>query len=213
MRPVGYSKTLLLFGCLAWLGLVAGGLHFVWGYENSPGRSGAPPMHWPDDSAIRRNPELPTLVLFIHPHCPCSRATIGELAILMARSQGRVHATAVFVTPAGFKGWERTDLWTSARDIPGVTISVDENGVEAQRFRSETSGQVALYGQNGQLLFSGGITGSRGHSGDNAGRTAIQSLLANGQVSTKETPVFGCPLVKDDSNNTPKEFCDAPHGK
>ena len=212
MKPLRSSRILLLLGCLAWLGLVGGGLYFVWGYENSPGRSGVPPMLWPDDSAIRRNPELPTLVLFIHPHCPCSRATIGELAILMAGAQGRVHATAVFVKPAGLKGGEGTDLWTSARDIPGITMSVDENGVEAKRFRSETSGQVALYDQNGQLLFSGGITGSRGHSGDNAGRTTIQSLLANGQVPWKETPVFGCPLIKADSNKTPEEFCNAPHG-
>src|SRR5215210_1485758 len=140
MKPLRSSRIFLLLGCLAWLGLVGSGLNFVWGYENSPGRSGVPPMHWPDNSAIRRNSEVPTLVLFIHPHCPCSRATIGELAILLALFQGRVSATAVFVKPAGFNGWERTDLWASARDIPGVTMIVDENAVEAQRFQSETSG-------------------------------------------------------------------------
>ena len=63
----------------------------------------------------------------------------------MAHSQGLVNANAVFVKPAGFEAWEKTDLWRSVTDIPGVNISVDEDGVEAQRFRSETSGQVALY--------------------------------------------------------------------
>lgn len=85
----------------------------------------------------------------------------------MAHSQGLVNANAVFVKPAGFgESWEQTDLWRSATDIPGVYSTVDENGVEARRFGSATSGQVALYSGEGQLLFSGGITGSRGHSGE-----------------------------------------------
>jgi hypothetical protein len=38
----------------------------------------------------------------IHPHCPCSRASIGELSILMAHSRGRLAAFVVFVEPPGF---------------------------------------------------------------------------------------------------------------
>jgi hypothetical protein len=134
------------------------------------------------------------------------------LAILMAHSQGRVNANAVFVKPAGFdEAWEKTDLWNSATDIPGVNVSTDD-GAEALRFRSETSGQVALYSAGGRLLFSGGITGSRGHFGDNDGRTAIESLLAGGKAARTETPVFGCPLQKDSSGNQSEEFCNAIHG-
>lgn len=207
-----YSRTVLLLACVAWLGAVGYGLRFVWAYENSPGRSGTPPATWPTESAIKRTHDLPTLVLFIHPHCPCSRATIGELAILMAHSQGLVNANAVFVKPAKADAWEKTDLWSSASEIPGVNLSIDENGVEATRFQSETSGQVALYSAGGQLLFSGGITGSRGHSGDNNGRSAILSILTTGNASKTETPVFGCPLVKDGSSNQSEEFCHALHG-
>jgi hypothetical protein len=204
-----YSRTILLLASVAWLGAVGYGLRLVWVYENSAGRSGSPPTTWPTESAIRSKPGLPTLVLFLHPHCPCSRATVGELALLMAHSQGRVNANAVFVKPAGFEAWEKTDLWNSASDIPGVTMNVDENGVEAQRFRSETSGQVALYSAEGTLLFSGGITGSRGHSGDNEGRSAILSILATGKAPKIQTPVFGCPLVKGASGNQSEEFCHA----
>ena len=71
---------------------------------------------------------------------------------------------------------------------------VDDNGVEARRFHAVTSGQTALYDIEGRLLFSGGITGSRGHSGDNAGRSAIVSLLNTGDAERTETSVFGCPL-------------------
>lgn len=203
----------LLLTCIVWLSVVGYGLRLVRGYENSPGRTGTPPTKWPENSEIKRKSELPTLVLFIHPHCPCSRATIGELAILMAHSQGLVNANTVFVKPDGFgKAWEKTDLWRSATDIPAVYVTVDENGVEARRFGSETSGQVALYSAEGQLLFSGGITGSRGHSGDNDGRSAILSLLATGKAAKTETPVFGCPLVKETSNKQSEEFCNASHG-
>jgi len=211
MKLVRNSRTVFLLACVVWLVAVGYGLRLVWTYENSPGRSGTPPTAWPTESAIKRTPGLPTLVLFIHPHCPCSRATIGELAILMARSQSVVNANTVFVKPAGFEGWEKTDLWSSAADIPGVKLSVDENGVEANRFQSETSGQIALYSAQGKLLFSGGITGSRGHSGDNDGRTAIQSLLAGDKAAGTKTPVFGCPLVKDTSNTESEEFCSALH--
>jgi len=154
MKLARKSRTVFLLACVVWLVAVGYGLRLVWAYENLPGRSGTPPTTWPTGSTIKRTPGLPTLVLFIHPHCPCSRATIGELAILMAHSQGQVNASAVFVKPDGFEEWEKTDLWSSAADIPGVKLSVDENGVEAKRFQSETSGQIALYSAQGKLLFT-----------------------------------------------------------
>src|SRR5712691_5642885 len=62
-----------------------------------------------------------------------------------------------------------------------------------------TSGQTVLYDSQGRLLFSGGITGSRGHSGDNAGRSSIVSLVNAGVADQKETIVFGCPLFNPNS--------------
>jgi hypothetical protein len=112
----------------------------------------------------------------------------------MAQAQGRVTAYALFVKPAGSSDdWEKTDLWESAARIPGVKVIADD-GVEAQRFNAMTSGQTVLYDADGHLLFSGGITGSRGHSGDNAGRSAIVSLLFTGESDQAKTSVFGCPL-------------------
>ena len=130
----------------------------------------------------------------------------------MTHSHRLVNANVVFVKPAGFdEAWEQSDLWRSAMAIPGVTVTEDENGVEARRFGSETSGQVELYSATGALLFSGGITGSRGHSGDNDGRTAILSLLTTGRAAKTETPVFGCPLHNAPSTAKSEEFCDANH--
>ena len=96
------SRVLLVIVSIAWVGTVAAGLGYVWVYENSPSELAKAPALWPSESKILRRTNMPTLVLFIHPHCPCSRATIGELAILMAHAQGRVNANIQFVKPIGF---------------------------------------------------------------------------------------------------------------
>ena len=189
------TRLLLLVGCALWLSATVVGTGFLWDYENTPGKASAAPARWPEASRLRLSDEGATLVLLAHPHCPCTRASIGELARLMAQAEGRVKAYVLFVKPPGFAfEWEKTDLWSGAAAIPGVSVVRDDEGVEALRFRAVTSGQVALYDRGGALLFSGGITSARGHAGDNAGRAAIVSLLTKGEAEQSETPVFGCPL-------------------
>lgn len=110
-------------------------------------------------------------------------------------------AYVLFLKPAGFNdNWEKTDIWQSAAGIPGVKPIIDYDGVEAGRFHGTTSGQTFLYDAEGRLLFSGGITIARGHAGDNAGRSAIVSLVNTGTAGQTETPVFGCPLFDDNSD-------------
>lgn len=180
---------------LLWLIAVAAGMRVLWNYENAPGTAGDPPAKWPTQSRIPRTTGLPTIVVMGHPKCPCTRATIGELALIMAHLHDRATAVAVFVRPHGTPdGWDDTDLRRSAAAIPGVTVMSDLDEVEVDRFNAEVSGQTMLYNASGKLLFSGGITASRGHSGDNDGRSAIVSFVANGNAETSRTPVFGCAL-------------------
>jgi hypothetical protein len=194
------ARLILLTTIVLWLAAVSVGLWILWGYENTPGVSAKPPMVWPADSRIQRARDRATLVIIAHPHCPCTRATVGELAAIMAHAQGRLNAYVLFLKPAGFsEDWERTDLWHSAASIPGVSVLDDDGGAEARRFNSSTSGQTILYDREGRLLFSGGITASRGHSGDNAGRGAIVSLVNEGAADRSETFVFGCPLFDKNS--------------
>ncbi|HVG32635.1 MAG TPA: hypothetical protein VM911_06125 [Pyrinomonadaceae bacterium] len=198
-RPRALKPVLFTFTVL-WLLAVSTGLWILWGYENTPGVGAKPPRMWPADSRIQRPLDRATLVLTVHPHCPCSRATVGELAEIMAHAQGRLNAYVLFLKPAGFsEDWEKTDLWQTAAGIPGVSVIVDDRGLEARLFNSSTSGQTILYDASGDLLFSGGITGSRGHSGDNAGRSAIISLVNEKVTERAETFVFGCPLFDKNS--------------
>jgi hypothetical protein len=190
-------KTLLLASvAVLWLVTVGVGLVKLSHYSLSPGAAGAPPLQWPASSRIQREPGQFTLVVAAHPQCPCSRATIGELSQLMTRNQRRVTAYVLFVRPAGFTDdWVRTDLWRSAAAIPGVTPIRDDEGVEALRFGAVTSGQTMLYDGEGRLMFSGGVTGARGHYGDNAGLAAVNAMLNGEETGLRASPVFGCALV------------------
>jgi hypothetical protein len=199
-KPRRRTRVILLSGAIAWLTLVTIGLWMLLGYENSPGIAAAPPVQWPANSRIHPTPHQATLVILAHPRCPCTRASIGELASIMAHSQGRLTAYVLFIKPDGVPDdWELTDLWQSASRIPGVQVIQDNEGIEARLFHAATSGQAILYDSQGRLLFTGGITASRGHSGDNAGRSAIVSLVNAEGSDQRETRVFGCPLFNPQS--------------
>jgi hypothetical protein len=205
---MNFKKNRLILSATSalWLLMVCAGIGILWRYESTPGLAAAAPERWPDGSRIERARDGATLVMLAHPHCPCTRASIGELDRLMTQAQGRVKTYVLFVKPPNFAdAWVQTDLLASAAAIPGVVVVRDDEGVEAARFRATTSGQTMLYDTVGKLLFSGGITSARGHAGDNAGRAAIVSLLATNEAAQRETPVFGCPLFAQTECSVGKE--------
>lgn len=178
---------------LAWAGGAVFAAHALFKYETQPGDVGHVSSAWPSDSTIQPAPDRPTLVMLAHPQCPCTRASIEELAQIMARVQGKVRAYVLFYAPKGSStDWENTGTRRSAARIPGVTVLSDVDGIEGERFGAETSGHTFLFDQGGRLLFNGGITASRGHSGDNAGESAIASLINNHASLQTHTFVFGC---------------------
>jgi hypothetical protein len=193
MKP---AKSLItVVAAATWLLAIGIGVRVLTGYESAPGDAGAPPKKWPAESRIQLATDRATLVMLAHPHCPCTAASVDELARVMARVQGKANAYVLFLKPEGSADdWEKTGLWQRAASIPGVTVLSDADGREAHRFNIETSGHTLLFDAAGDLWFSGGITASRGHSGDNAGESAIISLLTSGVVERSKTLVFGCSL-------------------
>jgi hypothetical protein len=180
---------------VVWLVAVLGCSVLLWRYKSTPGPAGAAPSRWPVESSIARATDAPTLLMFAHPWCPCTRASIGELAVVLSKANGRVKAHVLFDRPSSESDdWTNTDLWRQATAIPGVTAHVDADGAEAKRFGAETSGHVVLYDAGGALLFAGGITNARGHAGDSEGRRAVLSLLASGKANRSAAPTFGCSL-------------------
>lgn len=178
-----------------WFLVVLAGTLLMAQYSQTAGAVGAVPEQWPDTSLRFNNPDQSRLVLFLHPRCPCSRATLSELELIMANCQGLLSAQVLFIQPEGVsEDWVKTDLWNAAAAIPGVNVSIDPEGQEARRFQAVTSGQTLLYDAHGGLLFQGGITLARGHAGDNPGRDAIEDLLKHKITHPASTPVFGCVL-------------------
>ena len=173
------------------------GFRALLNHEHTPGADGAVPAKWPS-SQLQVGNGRPSLVMLAHPRCPCTRASVGELAQIMARVGDKVNAYVLFYTPEDSDaGWRDSDVQRSASKIPGVTVVADVGGREAQRFGAETSGHTLLFAADGSLLFNGGITLSRGHAGANAGESAIVALVKNEKPARASTFVFGCSLATD----------------
>jgi hypothetical protein len=193
------THLLARFAVAVWLLGVGAVLFWMSRYSSTAGQSGRPPLVWPSSSALSPATTGSTLLLFVHPHCPCTRATLRELELLLAECNGALSALVLFHQPHGVPAdWTKTDLWRAACRTKGVTAQVDRAGVEAKRFQAQTSGMALLYDTQSRLLFSGGITLARGHSGDNPGRSTIAALVRGTLSSPARTPVFGCPLFDDE---------------
>ena len=153
------------------------------------------PPGWAAASGIRRSADRFTLILFAHPQCPCTRASIAELAIVDARTGKRIHKIVVFSKPHGtIAEAAASDLWRQASRIPDTTVLFDADGSATRAFGAAVSGHTLLYDPAGRLLFSGGITVSRGHEGDNTGLIAIERTVLGHPPTNTRTPVFGCSL-------------------
>jgi len=191
-------RTFVAFAAI-WAAAVGVGLSLLTGYSAQAGEGAAAPVTWPSDSVLSPNQDEFTLAMMVHPKCPCSRASIGELAKLMRRVDEKVDAHVFFTRPTKMKSnWEQTDLWDSASRIPGVTVHADPGGRQARLLGSKTSGQVVLYGRDQALLFAGGITPARSHMGDNRGTFAVERLVNEDSPLTDNTAVYGCELFSGD---------------
>jgi hypothetical protein len=177
-----------------WALALGGGSAFLVRYAGTPGPSAAAPERWPVASRVRRQAGEPTLVMILHPHCPCSRASLRELEKILARAPSAA-AHVLFTEPSGAEpGWADTDIVRAASAIPGVEVLVDHRGEETRRCGATISGQVLVYDAEGREAFRGGITAARAHEGDNDGARAVLALLSGKGAGTAEAPVFGCPL-------------------
>ena len=200
------DKTLWAIAAL-WLGLASGGLFAMADYGSEEGKVGSAPARWPDglQAMIEPDSARPTLVLFAHPLCPCTRASLWELESITNRLYGMVDLHVLFYEPENISSmndtWEASALKKMAAKLPGTQMHRDVEGDIAQHFGAYTSGQVLLYDTDGNLQFAGGITPSRGHTGTNPGRAAVISAVISDAgvdpLAPRINPVFGCSLHEE----------------
>ncbi|PQO45433.1 hypothetical protein [Blastopirellula marina] len=185
-----------------WVIAVVGVLGSMIAYGGMAGAQLPAPKFWPNDTTIARSLDKPTLLVFLHPECPCSRATLDNLEPVI-----RDRDIAVVVICLG-----QLDL-DSCEDLDhlggchsqlrrwsqysNVNLVSDPVGQESDRFGAATSGYCLLFDGKGQLLYRGGVTSSRGHRGANAGVASLTTILDRSGPATDTYPVYGCPLQEE----------------
>lgn len=189
------SRSRVVGVLVLWCGAVAGGLALQWRYDHTPGAREDSPGEWPRTEVLTRGPTGLTLVMLAHPRCPCTRASLQVLASVMERARGRLSAHVLLWVPGrGDADWHEGELWRRAREIPGVQVHADVEGQEARRFGALTSGHTVVYGADGRLVFSGGLTPARGQPEEGAGAEALLALARREVSGEARADVYGCGL-------------------
>lgn len=180
---------------VVWLLCVAFSFWKLFAYANTPSDIGRPTHSKPVRTGMAHIDHRPELVVFLHPHCSCSRATLSELERLLPHIDA--HVRIFFYAPSS-KGpeWVKSSLWKRARSFPNVDVIEDADGAESDAFGARVSGHVFLYDGHGKLVFSGGITPARGHEGDSQGKDSILSFFRGQRSTTSIARVFGCALKR-----------------
>lgn len=197
---------------LRWVGVLWGvtlalGLAWLAWYGTRPAPAQAMPATWPADLLGPRLGPGAELVVFVHPRCPCTRASLAELADLrhnLERDGVALQLTAVVYRPASAPAdWapsEHTQPDAVADAIAPLTpqrVVVDRAGALTAAGGVSGSGTVWAYAADGSAVFVGGLTPSRGHRGITTAHAALHAALQTGRAPAVplEYPVYGCPIV------------------
>lgn len=192
LDPAMRSKR-LTYGVLAtlWLLAIAAGFFVLERHRFAAGE-GVPSMAAavaPPDATE----EKALLVVSLHPECPCSRASVEELDRALVHAPDNLSVRVLMADHPNLPHpVQESAMWRRVARIPGVILEVDPRGQTARAFGLHTSGEVAYYGADGRLRYSGGITGSRGHEGANPGRAQLEKVLRGVEDETVRTVVYGC---------------------
>ncbi|MDG3005852.1 hypothetical protein [Paludisphaera mucosa] len=189
------KMSLGMVATVSWGVAVASGFGLLCRYESAPGAAGPPPDAWPAGSGLARDGSRPNVLMFAHPRCPCTLASLIELERLAGGCKGAASIRVLFFRPEGAgDGWARSAAWSKAESMPGVAVQLDPGGAEARRFGAATSGHVLVFDAGGRLAFSGGITRGRGVEGPNDWSAEAAESAIGVRVRCRDGPVFGCPL-------------------
>jgi hypothetical protein len=190
------KKTLIFVGIGVWLVAVLAAFGLVWRYKTTPGPEAQAPATWPRSSSVVPTTGKANLVMFVHPQCPCTKASMAELARLAVELGDQAQIHVVLVRPDGTEdGFEEGTIAERARAIAGTRIYLDRGGTESARFGAQTSGATVLYTDDGKLAFSGGLTTARGHEGRSPASERISNVVKrHARTHAATAPTFGCEL-------------------
>jgi hypothetical protein len=197
------SKTyMLVFFTAAWLIALVPGVRYLFKYENTAGKQGIAPAYLQNTSIPSGDPRLSTLVVALHPRCSCSNATLAELEEASQTFKRPYNAILLIDEPDGSTfQWQQVSSYREAQKALDATVVLDPNGKLAASLGAFTSGEVLFYSPEDKaarrtLLFSGGVTGGRGMTGENGGIESLKTAFNDPERKPRaSTPVFGCGLL------------------
>jgi hypothetical protein len=192
-----HQSFVILAGAALWLLLVVAGFSALQHYAAQAGL-----LREPAQSAVtwlqqHRQPGRPLLVMAIHARCPCTDASLSELADFLARSRGGCDALLLRYVPAlsAVSDWPAGD---DRRELGGTSVPVmaDPDGKIAAQLGAFTSGSVVFLDAAGEVRFHGGLTLARGHRGRSPAQDALLALLDHrtDEHFLTTAPVYGCAL-------------------
>ena len=186
------SRFFVLTAIAIWLVATAYAYSLMMRFDTRPGVAGNPLLRWPATAAVQLAKRQRTLLIFLHPKCSCSRASISQLQNLRKRFPDAFHTELVLWQPPG-----RSPAWnqlyrTDSEDLSGTETIADPGGRVAALFDAHTSGYVLLYGAAGNLEYAGGLTPARGVNNEGPGILALERIMSGSTVGVAHQPVFGC---------------------
>jgi len=182
-------------------------------YGQASGELGIPPNAISTDIPIE--PDVHTLVMAIHPRCPCSQASLYELERLLPKCENRLKVHFyLYDSPDKEASWFAEVSDEVRRRFPDAQVLPDPDGDIARLLGAYTSGSAVLYEPNGTPVFWGGITSGRGHAGDNLGSDSIYAIVDNREPPRVKTLVYGCAITHSYSDllldNCSNRICEIP---
>src|SRR4051794_31602620 len=115
------SLVVNIASCLFCLLAIGAGLVWVSGFETAGADPSQSHGDWPKETPLSLDRTHLTLLMFAHPRCPCTRASLEELKAVLAIARGKVTAEVLFLSPSRKPSlWTLADRWHEATAIPGL---------------------------------------------------------------------------------------------
>ncbi len=191
-------------GGLLWLITAGAGYAWLNGYATTPGGRLESPDSWPATSNVARpGDERSAVVMIAHPRCPCTLASIDELAAALRGVPAQVVEVTLVISGFASIAGAETELLKTLGARHGWRVQLDTERRDALAFGALTSGHVLMYGPGGSLVYSGGVTPARDHRGPNTGAAAVRAIALGERPPAASAPVFGCPLFETEGSTRP----------
>ena len=136
--------------------------------------------------------EYPLTLLFLHPECPCSDASIYELQQIQKLNKEMNYKVVISYPKNTFEKWSNSNRAKRQLNRDSIfELLDDKENVLAKAFGAYTSGFTLIFNTPEDLVFAGGITPSRGH----LGRTIAHEIVQEASfLNFTKNEVYGCSI-------------------